>query len=379
MALLDFSNTNQQQSTGGGGLLNSPLALTGMMLLAQQNEDIAQMLPGMMQMQQTQALNQYRQQQAAHQTKEYDLQERKYYLDVSKQQQEVAKQERYKTAEQRLAELRGNKGQAPEQAGAIFRPDSTIYTGSGYEGGQLTPEQLRLRQAEVMAGLGDTGSATNLYDEVTQPFTLSPGQTRLDAQGNVIASGGVDKTKVFENANKLRDEFVNQSKDFVKVNDAYGRILVSANKPSAAGDLSLIFNYMKMLDPGSTVREGEFATAQNSGGVPTRLVAQYNKLLRGERLSDIQRGDFVNRSGSLYQSQLAGQEQIENQYRGIAQRSQLNPEDVIINYRVSGRGDKAQPQYNAQQLQSMAQQAIAQGADPEQVKQRMMQMRGGNG
>jgi hypothetical protein len=195
MAWLDFSNTNTdpQQSSGSGGLLNNPLALTGMMLLAQQDESVAQMLPSMMQMQQTQALNQYRQQQAAHQAKEYDLQERKYNLDASRQQQEVTqeqeKQQRYKTAEQRLAELRGNKGQAPEQAGAIFNPDSTIYKGSGYEGGQLTAEQLAQRQAEVMAGLGDTRTAGNLYTSVNRPYTLSPGQVHYDASGKIIAQG----------------------------------------------------------------------------------------------------------------------------------------------------------------------------------------------
>jgi hypothetical protein len=67
--------------------------------------------------------------------------------------------------------------------------------------------------------------------------------------------------------NKLRDDFLKGSKVFVDTKDAYTRIQDSASDPSAAGDLALIFNYMKMLDPGSTVREGEFATAQDSAGV----------------------------------------------------------------------------------------------------------------
>jgi len=34
---------------------------------------------------------------------------------------------------------------------------------------------------------------------------------------------------------------------------------------------------MKILDPGSVVREGEFATAQNSAGIPERIRAKYNR------------------------------------------------------------------------------------------------------
>ena len=56
----------------------------------------------------------------------------------------------------------------------------------------------------------------------------------------------------FGDEDKLRDDFRSESKEFVKVRDAYGRIL--STDASAAGDLALIFNYMKILDPGSVVR-----------------------------------------------------------------------------------------------------------------------------
>ena len=43
--------------------------------------------------------------------------------------------------------------------------------------------------------------------------------------------------------------------------------------PDAAGDMALIFSYMKMLDPNSTVREGEYATAQDAGSIPHASLA----------------------------------------------------------------------------------------------------------
>ena len=111
-----------------------------------------------------------------------------------------------------------------------------------------------------------------------------------------------DKDLKTKTQTELRKEF--QGLDSVKSISmqvqAFGRVIASAEDPSAAGDLALIFNYMKILDPGSTVREGEFANAQNSGGVDDRVIALYNSLFAGTRLSQVQRDDFINRASRLY-------------------------------------------------------------------------------
>jgi len=103
----------------------------------------------------------------------------------------------------------------------------------------------------------------------------------------------------FQRAKDIRNRFDKKSGEFVKVRDAFGRIEVSAEDPSPAGDLSLIFNYMKMLDPGSTVREGEFATAAGAASVPERFKGAYKKVVSGEMLTTGQRKDFVNRAKGL--------------------------------------------------------------------------------
>jgi hypothetical protein len=59
---------------------------------------------------------------------------------------------------------------------------------------------------------------------------------------------------------------------------------------------------MKMLDPGSVVREGEFATAQNATGVPERIQNIYNKVVSGERLNASQRNSFKGQAKKLYES-----------------------------------------------------------------------------
>lgn len=111
----------------------------------------------------------------------------------------------------------------------------------------------------------------------------------------------------------IRKEFMGipEVKAFQSQASAFGRISASAEDPSPAGDLALIFNYMKLLDPGSTVREGEFATAQNAGGVGERIVSLYNNILQGTRLTESQRADFLGRADKLYtdaERQYAGYE-----------------------------------------------------------------------
>ena len=117
---------------------------------------------------------------------------------------------------------------------------------------------------------------------------------------------------------------------------AYRRILNSAQDASAAGDLALIFNYMKLLDPGSVVRESEFATAQNAAGVPERLRSQYNRVLSGERLSDNQRGDFVDRSHRLYEGAQTDYNAVIDEYRQVGEARGYPEEEWLINRALTG-------------------------------------------
>lgn len=156
---------------------------------------------------------------------------------------------------------------------------------------------------------------------------------------NFIARGGpvndVAPQNVYSESEAMRKEFnsLKSVQDFSLQSSAYGRLAASAADPSPAGDLALIFNYMKVLDPGSTVREGEAASVRNAGNVPQRVIAQYNTLFSGEgSLSEEQRADVVKRSERLYKSAEESFGKIFDQYSGIANRRRLPIEDVLVDY-----------------------------------------------
>jgi len=117
--------------------------------------------------------------------------------------------------------------------------------------------------------------------------------------------------------------------DYLKAQVAFAKVERAAANPSAAGDLALIFGVMKTFDPGSTVREGEFASAQNAGGVDDRIRSTYNRILAGERLTPEQRADFVRTAGSQFGAQEAAFQRLVAAYRGLAQRTGANVENVI--------------------------------------------------
>jgi hypothetical protein len=132
-----------------------------------------------------------------------------------------------------------------------------------------------------------------------------------------------------ESADGLRREFTTQTSQYRGVADAFQKIKSAALNPSAANDISLIFGFMKALDPTSTVREGEAATAENARGVDEDIRNLYNKVSSGQRLSQAQRQDFLQSAYGLVESQMPNSQQLIDRYTGIASRSDLNPEDVV--------------------------------------------------
>lgn len=187
------------------------------------------------------------------------------------------------------------------------------------------------------------------------PTTLSPGQTAFGQNGQPIASvpnrpqsvppGNVlvgddgkpimnnpDRSKDFQQADALRGEYTKLTADYRTVQDAHQKMLAAASKPSGAGDMALIFGIMKMLDPGSTVREGEYATAQNSGSVPERITAMYNKAIAGERLAETVRQDFLDQGNMIFTQQRRTYDNVRTRFEDLAKSFGLDPKQVTIDY-----------------------------------------------
>lgn len=132
----------------------------------------------------------------------------------------------------------------------------------------------------------------------------------------------------------LRTEFNSLTSDFRSVGDSFNTILAGADNPNAVTDLSLIFAYMKMLDPTSVVRESEFDAAEGAAGFNDKAQNAFAKFFDGERLK-VNRKDFLNQAKNLYDARLPGYTTLVSKYGDIAGREGLNVQNVLTNYRVS--------------------------------------------
>lgn len=99
---------------------------------------------------------------------------------------------------------------------------------------------------------------------------------------------------------------------------------------SGAGDVASIFTFMKTLDPESVVREGEFATAENTTGVFKKYWNSYNRLVKGERLTDSQREDFKQLGINLYKQNQQSLDNFKIGFNRIAENQNLNTENIFL-------------------------------------------------
>lgn len=133
-------------------------------------------------------------------------------------------------------------------------------------------------------------------------------------------------------AKDLFTEYEKVGKNFDVIKDAYGRVENSVKDPSPAGDLSMLYGYIKMLDPTSAVKEGELATASNTGSVPTKVWRQYNEVLNGKKLQGGVREDFFKRAQMLYKGSETQFSKSSKEFQKLAQENGVNPRSFMRDF-----------------------------------------------
>ena len=137
--------------------------------------------------------------------------------------------------------------------------------------------------------------------------------------------------KGFDNTLKLRTDFRSEPtyKAFQEVDSAYRQITEGLNAKSPAGDLAAATKFMKLLDPGSVVRESELNMAMQATGKLDQAKTYAQSIINGTKLSEKQRADFRSMSNDLFNAAANQYKSKQDEYAGIAKRNDLNVQDVI--------------------------------------------------
>lgn len=173
-------------------------------------------------------------------------------------------------------------------------------------------------------------------------FMDDDGQWKTTPPGTRPTSVATDSPgQRFDMSNKLRDEYQKLSGTFKEVEQSYGRI--NSTEATPAGDLAMLYAYTKMLDPGSVVRESEFATASTARPLMERLGLSWDAVKgvwEGRRMTPGMRADFSKSAGNLYNQASSAQDERDGQYSTLAQQYDLDPTRVVTGVRTPSAAKK---------------------------------------
>lgn len=211
-------------------------------------------------------------------------------------------------------------------------------------GGKIIDRTVNPVTAEV-ANVGEinkTMTPDQVNDNATKPFyidesgKLVPNTQVQNYELNKASRGAANVSvntgqKGFDNTLKLRGDFRSEPiyKAHQDVKSAYSQISAALKQASPAGDLAGATKIMKILDPGSVVRESELGMAMAANGMLDRITNYAQMTINGTKLTPNQRKDFQKLADTLYQESINQYNSKRNEYKDIAARNELNEADVV--------------------------------------------------
>lgn len=182
--------------------------------------------------------------------------------------------------------------------------NSGVYDRSGFT--QYSPEQI----SSLTAG-GDR-FYQNEFNDIQGKIDQYEKEKAAESEISPMTLNGVSynlsktQLKTLNTLNPQFEQLIKEPLGVVKASESIDSLSQIAKADSAAAQMALIFSFMKSLDPNSTVREGEYANAENTRGVPDTIRNWYNKAKDGTFLTPTQVQNFAQ--VSLRQAETARQQ-----------------------------------------------------------------------
>jgi hypothetical protein len=182
----------------------------------------------------------------------------------------------------------------------------------------------------AIRGTPKGGAATSKNDAVAGPRMPGQYNTSKFTQGYYNTPAG---QKALNNEQQYNTNFNSNQviKDYRVVEANAGTMKkVIESGVGGPGDLSIVYNFMKALDPNSVVRETEFATAAKSGNIFQGAFAKYNGYFKdkGGFLPNSVKQGFLSIINSSLSTKAQQFNDFASQQRKTAYEQGLNPDHV---------------------------------------------------
>jgi hypothetical protein len=204
-----------------------------------------------------------------------------------------------------------------------------------------------IRQGQLAGGVREslTGINPMLQPLADALYANAENMTADQIQASVQSIREKDAQFKVNTEKELRNEY-NQLpavKEFSTVRTAYKQISNALANPSAANDLAAATKFMKLLDPGSVVRESELGMAMAATGAIDRMQNYFQRLQNGQMLNPSQRADFKRAAELAYQAAEETYGQISDQYVDLSKSYGVSPDNVVLKSKRDAAKPNAKP------------------------------------
>lgn len=217
-----------------------------------------------------------------------------------------------------LSKLMAERAALPPGSPLIPAYDSAIVKESQFA--PLAPPAPRagtlLSQLQAeLAGATDPEIRSQIKARIQKEINNAPPQTIILNEGQ----------KGLENVMKIGAAFKGEPiyKEYQGMETAFNQVNTALNQETPIGDLAGATKIMKLMDPGSVVRESELALAMAAAGRMDLLKNLLNRAITGEKLTAKQRLDFKALSNELYAAAGQAYNQKRSEYEGFGNAYQL--------------------------------------------------------
>lgn len=226
--------------------------------------------------------------------------------------------------------------------GSTGNPYSTVvnaglFTGTQFDFDALsTTDQSKLVMAATAGG--NVGRGWMSQEDMLKEFDMSkydPRNVKLAlAKGDPILLGVPNAVNGMTPESIAREEAsrVKYRKEMTPLwtlQEGHAKLVTALQRGDGAGDIAAIFQFMKNLDPKSTVREGEFQLAAEVAGLKEKALNLFNQYAEGDTLPVEARRQLADFSRQIVELSRSRRDELQEDYKYRINRYKMDQKAVM--------------------------------------------------
>jgi hypothetical protein len=214
-----------------------------------------------------------------------------------------------------------------------------------------TPQERTLEIQQKLATLNETIAKT---DDLPKRRALEEERNTIqaieaDIKRDEIALRRQGQTQTAEHQTRTAEqsflgEWNKVATPYRDISDAYSMI-ESGGKgtPGPAADQLIVNGFLRMLDPKTGIRDGERRDFLTSGGLLQKIQRGEAYVTGTTQLRPEFKKDILARTRDAYNQAMTDYDQRMVDFRGIAERQKLDPNNVVVDFRSTAKKAQEQP------------------------------------